>query len=192
MTWLLLVRTGWLIWISNQWVLPYCHAHAVANCMQAYWETYEPNKLAESRWFNWILPQWRDVRSLKKEHPELWLWEIYWYSNHLMVIELLNKWPLLIYRKMSFWRHAECVAWYNWSWYITAGSYWERYGTKWYTIIPYNTTWLFFQTLWSKTLTPSLITLTEKKGGSLGSGQTVKSPTINKKNTRKKYLKRLD
>lgn len=217
MTWFLLLFTWFLAVISDQWQTPFCTAYSVSTCASVYWVKEDWHKIATKELFITTEWYWNRLPQLKRFNISY-----EYGADVDTISKKLQHWPLIMrvpswYKiddyTMWYWHHTCLVGETDTDWIIanSRGTWYWVYGYQ--RVSKSITNVLTFQDFWSWnltaqltwikspvitkkpikwTLTPSLITLTEKKGDSLGSGQMVKSPTINKKNTRKKYLKRLD
>lgn len=198
MTWFLIMFTGWAVSITNQYETPYCVAHAVANCGSLYgykWDAdYYTNKLG-------IWDGGYDVYNLPNALSNMRISKPKTYTRNNAIKEI-SDWPVLlniwskkvhILKNQTITRHLVCAVWYDNNYIYIAnhmgtGRWYNGYGR----IASWDISFVTLQTLWSKTLTPSLITLTDKKEDSQESNPTVKSLTTKKRNTRKRFLKPLD
>jgi len=196
-TWVI-IFTGRLATITNQYETPYCVAHAFATCGSFYWYDSKPETYIKQLW---LTNNWYNVDNLPQALYKMRVSKRKRYTRE-KTIEQLNKWPILlniadkeveIFSWQTIKRHLVCAMWYDNNYIYIANSFGTGRGYKGYgRIASWDINLVSIQTLWSKILTPSLITLTERKENSLGSGQAVKSPTINKRNTRKRFSKPLD
>jgi hypothetical protein len=197
MTWLLLAFTGWAVAITNQYSTPYCVAHAVANCWSIYGYTWDHNYYTNRLWisFDWYNVWWlnRDLQEMTISSPGVYNWQD--------AIGQINKWPAILNIsrvKINIWwdeisRHAMCAVWYDDNYIYVANSRGTGRWVQWYGMIAsWDIHLVTLQTLWTQTLTPSLITLTGKKEDLQESKPVVKSPTTNARNTRRRFLKHLD
>lgn len=197
MTWLLLAFTGWAVTITNQYQEPHCVAHAVATCGSLYWYDSNPETYVKKLW---IWEWWYNVRLLPNSLYNMNLSRPRVYDRE-GAKKLLSKWPVVLdvnRTLVDIWwlevtRHAMCAVWYDDNYIYVANSRGTGRWIQWYGMIAsWDIQFVTLQTLWSKTLTPSLITLTEKKEDLQESKQTVKSPTIKKRSTKKRFLTPLD
>lgn len=195
MTWLLLAFTWRALSISPQINNPYCVAYSVANCAGIYWIKEDPISIARNELY--ITFEWYG-----NDLVNLWRYNIsLMYSSTIEDISSkLQHWPLIMripwwYKIDNFilptWHHV-CVVWENDDNWVVAS--WSKFHwIKWYSLVSKSiTNVLQFQNFWSWTLTPSLITLTEKKEGSQEFKPVVKSATTSVKSTKKRFLKPLD
>lgn len=197
MTWLLLAFTGWAVVITNQHQEPTCVAHAVATCGSLYGYESNPDVYAERLWI-WV--KWYNVWKLPNWLPELNIGSPKVY-NREDAKTLLSRWPVILNiwsKTVRLWlrrvtRHAVCAVWYNDNHIIIADSQGTGMWQQWYfKVKSWDLQFVTLQTLWHKTLTPSLITLIEKKEDLQESKPAVASRTTNARNTRRKFLKPLD
>ena len=197
MTWLLLAFTWRVVTITNQYDTPYCVAHAVATCWSIYgyrWDAdYYVDKLHigydgyNVRW----LPQ--ALYNMRVSRPRTYTRD--------KATKILSRWPVIINiesREVNIWSwetnwHTMCWVWYDDNYLYVANSRGTWRWIQWYGMIAsWDIQFVTLQTLWSKTLMPSLITLTEPKEDFEEYKQVDRSPTIKENNTKNKYLKRWD
>ncbi len=196
MTWII-IFTWWLVSITNQYETPYCVAHAVANCWSLYGYKWDADHYVDKLW---IWPNWYRVENLTNALYKMRISKPKTYTRDNAIKEL-SDWPVLLniwekevhINKQLVKRHLVCAVWYDNNYIYVANSYGTGRGYNGYgRIASWDISLVTLQTLWSKTLTPSLITLTDKRGGLQESKPTAKSPTTNARNTRKRFLKPLD
>lgn len=165
-TWVI-IFTGRLVTITNQYETPYCVAHAVATCGSFYWYDSNPETYIKKLWI------WKDwykidllansLYKLRISKPKTLTFE--------KVVENLKKWPILldfqdwaIVNKEEVKKHLTCAVWYDNNYIYIANSYGTWWGYNWYgRIASWEVSKLKFMTIWNKNLAPTQVKLFRPK-----------------------------
>lgn len=145
MTWLL-IFTGFLASIMDQWNTPYCTAYATATCASVYGVKEDPIKIAKNEL--WLIDRWYGERLINLKRFNI---SPYYQAQFEVIKEKLNHWPILVFMPIGTKMNNEplkenhhwCVVGYN-SKLIVANSWWTSKGYSWYFEVEYST-WLMFQ-----------------------------------------------
>lgn len=171
MTWLLLVFTGFLVTLQNQWQTPFCTTYAVATCASVYGMKEDWLKIAQkelfltTEWYGYWLPQLTRF-NISYEYT----------STVEEVSKKLQHWPLIM--RIPSWYyidnillpygHHTCVVGETKTDWIIAGTWWT-----WHWIQGYQKV--------SKEIT-SVLTFQDFGTGNLTAQLTwIKAPVIPKK-----------